>query len=244
MGTVGGILLKLLLVIKMAVSTFTRDDNDHKAIAKAILSRKSGSPIVRTAMRLLSMGSDSVMIKGIAGLSKRFSLSIHPKGCLLGISCVKCAPFFGRITLAHGGPHLGINGIRLTSSTVVLTRTMIITRTPRIATITSALICGDSTCHIPRNSTLRRLIGGLPKTRISRSKGVAVGKGRVGGVVVSKGRFFTSSPGVTVGGLPMGVVSGIHTCSGRSSLTHIANVSSNRRRAILSLDIGPNVGGK
>lgn len=212
------------------------------AIAKSIVSNSSGDPIKRTAMRLLSLPSDAVIMKGIAGGGKMFSVTTHPKGCMLGVSFMNCLARRGSLRLATNGPDIGVKAIALPASTVVLNRTIVMTRTPRMAVSRSAVNCGTSTCHAPRKTVLRRLIGGLPKTRVSRSKGVGVGNGRVGGLVMSNGRFFNNSIGANLGGLPISVIRGLGACSGGSSLTHVANVSSNRRRAILSLAIGGKVG--
>lgn len=146
--------------------------------------------------------------------------------------------------LSGGIPRGGVKGVTLRPSTIVLDRTIVAKATPRIAIGRSALRCGSATCHAPRNTVLRRLMGGLPKTRVSSSNGIGVGNGRIGGVVISNGRFFNNSIGANLGGLPIGVVSGLGACSGGSSLTHIAKVSSKRRRAILSLGIGGKVGRK
>ncbi len=187
--------------------------------------------------------SDALIANTDSGLSKAFSVpGIGPKGCVFEVAFMNFHPFCGSLRLGSSPRRLTVKAIRLRASTILLRTTRIATHVTRIRVGTSAFICGTKTCHMPPNSTLRRLMEGLPNTRIRRSKAVGVGNGRIGGVVVSNGRFFKSSAGVTVGGLPAGVIRGVHTCSERDSCAHAAKVSSNRRRAILSLNIGGNVG--
>lgn len=215
------------------------------AMSNHMVRTNAGRPIRLTTIRLLSLPSDTRMTNVAASARNCFSLSGRgPKGCLLGMSFVKCIAGVVPIRLATGIPTGGVKGVRLTASTIVLRRTIIMTRTPRIAIMRSALVCGSDTCHAPRKTVLRRLIGGLPNTRVSSSNGIGVGNGSLGGVVISNGRFFNKSIGANLGGLPMSVISGLGACSGGSSLTHIAKVSSNRRRAMLSLAIGGKVGRK
>lgn len=205
--------------------------------------RSAGRPTVRTAIRLLLLPSDIRTSNATAATRNCFALpGIDTNGCILGISCVKFGDRCVPLRLCTAAATGGINALALRASTIVLTRTIIATRTPRIRIIRSALMCASSTCHAPRKTVLRRLIGGLPNTRVSSRNGIGVGNGSLSGVVISNGRFFNKSMGANLGGLPMSVVRGLGACSGGSSLTHVANVSSNRRRAILSLAMGGNVG--
>lgn len=229
----------------MDLTICTRSNGRH--FIKHIISARAGRPMPFTAIQLLTLPSDVLLIKKTASVRNGFRLTIAVPGdgsVLLRVSCVKCASICQAVSISTGGGAPALNGVSLDPRDVSLGRAIIIKRTPVTIARKSAAIFGTSTCHAPRNSVLRRLIGRLPNKRVSRSNGLLVRKGRIGGVLISKGRFFSSSPGTTLGGLPMRVVRGLGTCRHRSSLTHLANVSSNRRRVVLSLSIGGGVGQK
>lgn len=230
----------VLFLVLLVVPTCTRG---NMSVAKAIVRRKAGRPVRRTAIHLLDIGSDSVVKNVTASHGKDFVLGgVGGNDCLLRISFIKFSPLCRPLHIAKGAGPIGLNGLTLASKTVRLNRTIIVKGTPRMAMHGSAVRCGTSSCGAARNSVLRSLLGGVPNIRISDRKGVAIGKGRVGGMLVSKGRFFSSSPGMTSGGLPSGVVSGMRILSGLDSVTGVAKFSSKRRRAIVGLAIGPKVG--
>lgn len=228
----------VVLLIFMAVTSFTRSH----LVANIVASHSAGSPMRRMAVRLLG-ASDACISNTLDGRRNLFRVGTPTgNGCLLGVSDMNCGAAMGHVRVSSSGG-LTVNGIILNTSTVVLGNTIIATVTRGIGLGRSAFICGSTTCHAPRNSMIRRLIGHLPNTRIDSSNAVGVGNGRIGGVLISNGRFVANSAGATLGGLPADVVSGVGTCSRGDSLSGMANVSSNRRRAILSFNIGGNVGG-
>lgn len=210
--------------------------------AKHILSRRAHRPMPCTTIRVCMLPSDAFVAKKTAKTSNHFSLSTATQGTMgvsVRMSCMNCAT----VSHALGCDSGGVNSVYLTPSKFVLRRAIVANGTPVTIARGSAAMCGSSTFHAPRNSVLRRLIGRLPKKRVATSNGLVVRKGRIGGVLISNGRFFSSSPRTTLGGLPIRVIRGLGTCRQGSSLTHLAKVSSNRRRVVLSLSIGGSVGG-
>ncbi len=234
----GELALVLLLKLLDAVKLLTRK---HSAIGMGLVSDLAGRPITCCAMCLSRSNAAGGTCCTASSRRKRTVVGGIPfnPGCLM-IRVVKCGGCAGRISVFHSRISLNAIGLRISVRTV--SRVRIATINGRVIIGGSAVRVGTRLVHSSRGSILRSLLGGTNnKVRISDSKAVARGNRAVAGIVVRNGRFFLSSPALTAGGVPTGVIRGVGMIRGGSRRTRFANVSSNRRRAILSLDIGPKV---
>lgn len=251
LGAVGGwqmvihvSILKLVLVFLFPVALFTRREISIAKGALIISGGKRKRRILPCAgVLMLRTKSSALMGKIVDSTNKGFHLDFRTGGrspCLLGISCVNVGPRFH--TLGANGAGVRIKGVILARN-LRLSRIIIATPVGRIRLINSAAIVGTSTCQVPRNSGLRRLMGGVPNLRCSERGGALIcGKLPVTRVGIGKRTFFTKGRTLTLRGLPTSLMDEVGICSGHDRVRGFVKVGAKRRGCILSLRAGGRFG--
>ena len=221
-------------LLLLTILFFTLPLTAQETLRGRLLDAKSGEPIAKAAVSLLS--TDSTFIRGsLSTDSGSFSLPADKGDYIVRMSCLGYKNEYRRISVGKTKTDLGT--MRLVQDAITLGETVITAQLPPMTVKADTFIYNADAFKVPEGSTLEELVKRLPGAKIDDDGTITINGRKVSRVLLDNREFVRGNTSVAMKNIPTYIVDKVKAYDKKSDRSRLTGIDDGNEETVLDFSV-------
>ena len=221
-------------LLLLTILSFALPLTAQETLRGRLLDAKSGEPIAKAAVSLLS--TDSTFIRGsLSTDSGSFSLPADKGDYIVRMSCLGYKNEYRRISVGKTKTDLGT--MRLVQDAITLGETVITAQLPPMTVKADTFIYNADAFKVPEGSTLEELVKRLPGAKIDDDGTITINGRKVSRVLLDNREFVRGNTSVAMKNIPTYIVDKVKAYDKKSDRSRLTGIDDGNEETVLDFSV-------